>query len=77
LVEVRNAVVHHGGIVDNYHKPKVLEKAVDALKGFSITDWHFLGECIKIDRGALDPYIEHMSQLLENIHKTAHEGELL
>lgn len=77
LVEVRNAVVHNGGIIDNYNKPKVLKKAVDALNGFSITNWHFLGECIKIDREALDPYIDGMSQLLEDLHKTAHEKGLL
>jgi hypothetical protein len=77
LSEVRNAVVHSGGVVRDYEKPRVLRKAVDALEGFSITNWHFWGVCIKIDRGALDPYIDSMAQLLVEIQKTADERKLL
>jgi hypothetical protein len=78
LVEVRNAVVHNGGVVNNYRKPNKLKKAVDALNGFHISKWHvWWDECIRIDRGALDPHIDGMSQLLHDIHKIADETGLL
>jgi hypothetical protein len=77
LVQVRNAVVHNGGVICNYSKLGILEKAIDSLKGFSITDWHFFGKCIEIERGALNIYIEAMSHLLYAIHKTADERGLL
>jgi hypothetical protein len=78
LVEVRNALVHSGAMVSNYRRPKELKKAIDTLRGFDITKWHvWLDDCIKIDRGALDPYIEGMSQLIKDIHKAAHERGLL
>jgi hypothetical protein len=79
LVVVRNAVVHIGGIVRDLPKQKraELQKAVESLKGFRIANWHFLGECVEIDRDALDPYIDSMGQLLFEIYKTADEKRLL
>jgi hypothetical protein len=77
LVVVRNAIAHNAGIVRTYIKPKVLKKAVDDLNGFSIANWHFLGECVQIDQGALESYIDGLSQLLEDIHKAADEAGLL
>jgi hypothetical protein len=39
-------------MIRKYNKPNVLKKAVDELedKGFHIANWHFLGECVQIDR---------------------------
>src|SRR5689334_21903744 len=77
IVDVRNAVVHSAGIVDNYNKPKVLKKAIYKLDGFDIANWHFLGQCVQIDRGALDPHLNGMARLLFEIYKTADEKEML
>jgi hypothetical protein len=79
LVEVRNVVVHNSGVVRNLVKFKlqVLRTAIDALKGFSITDCHLVGKRVKIERGALDPYIEGMLQLLTDINTAANERGLL
>jgi hypothetical protein len=70
LVEVRNAVVHSGGIFHNYNRPKVLKTAMQHLNGFSIVSRHLIGECIQIERYALHPYIRSMSWLLHTIYLT-------
>jgi hypothetical protein len=70
LLEIRNAVVHSSGLVHNYHRPKVLKKAVEQLKGFSIVNRDPIGECVQIDQYALPPYIHSMSWLLHEIYVT-------
>jgi hypothetical protein len=68
IVVVRNAVVHGGGIVYNFNKKEDLKKAVKHLKGFSIVNREPVGDCIQIDRHALDPYIDDMLRLLHRIY---------
>jgi hypothetical protein len=79
LVVVRNAVVHYSGVVSNLTETKLqdLKKAIDTLKGFSITDCHLASKRVQIERGALDPYIEGMLQLLTDINTAANERGLL
>lgn len=71
IVYVRNVVAHNTGIVPGCDFEAQLRAAVPRLSGFSITDWHFAGESVKIDRGALQPYIRTMAGLLPRIWEEA------
>jgi len=76
LVFVRNAVAHNSGVAPGYEfngRPleAQLREAVDKLNGFSITNWHFIGDCVKIERGALLPYIRAMGNLLPRMWEEA------
>jgi hypothetical protein len=77
LVTIRNAIVHAGGIERDYEYPRDLSAAVSALKGFSISRWHFFGPCVKIERGALEPHIEAMAKLIPAMWKEADKRGLL
>lgn len=71
LVFVRNAVAHNAGVAPGYKYEAQLREAVSHLKGFSITNWHFIGDCVKVERDALIPYVRTMGSLLPRIWEEA------
>ncbi len=77
LVIARNAIVHSAGIERDYQFRDELEAAIDALRGFSISRWHFFGECVTIDRAALEPYIDAMASMLPEMYEQADKQGLL
>lgn len=71
LVIVRDAIVHGSGI-KRQNKEKELLSAVNFLgNGFSIESVVWLGECVTIKRGALEPHITEMAELLPALYKAA------
>lgn len=77
LVNVRNCVAHSAGLVDSYRHKDELCDSVNTLNGFSIANWQFMGDHITIERGALEPYVDAMRQLIIDLHRTLHERDLL
>lgn len=71
LVHVRNAIAHNAGVAPGYKYESEFRTAVTLLRGFSVTNWHFVGDCVKIERGALPPYIRVMADLLPAIWEAA------
>lgn len=72
LVHVRNVVSHNAGIAAGYRHEAQLRNSVDLLSpGFTIANWNFLGDCVKIERGALTPYIRAMADRLPRIWQAA------
>jgi hypothetical protein len=71
LVHIRNVVAHNAGFVPGYQFESQVREALALLNGFGLEDRIFVGECVKIERGALDPYIRAMSCLMPTIWETA------
>lgn len=69
LTIVRNCIVHSAGIEEQYKYRDSLASAVDHLEGFSIDQWHFFGKHIFINRCALEPYIDSMTEVVVEIHR--------
>ncbi|SRR5258708_27240759 len=76
LVHVRNCIAHSAGIEEHYRFRNQLPAAIARLKGFSLGNQHFLGTHICIERGALNPYIRDIGQLVVDLHRATHEGGL-
>jgi len=77
LVQVRNCIVHNAGIKQRYQHHGALAISVTRLKGFCLGNWHFFGEHICIEKGALNPYINAMGQLIVALHKACHSQGLV
>ena len=77
LVNVRNCIVHSAGILDTYQFKDTLPAAVARLHGFSLANWHFLGDQVCIDRGALDQYIDQLEELIVDLHRAMHVQGLM
>ena len=77
LVCVRNCIAHCAGIEAHYRNRAQLVKAVERLNGFSLDRWHHFGTHVCIERGALNPYVRKMGELVVALHKAAHEQGLL
>ncbi len=77
LVRVRNCIAHSAGLEEDYEHRDQLPEAIQRLKGFSLANWHFFGNHVAIEKGALDRYIENMKHLVVDLYKAAHEKGLL
>lgn len=77
LVYVRNCIAHNAGLEEDYKYKSDLSASIERLKGFSLANWHFLGNHIAIEKGALGTYIEEMKHLVLDIQKAAYEQKLL
>lgn len=71
IVFVRNVISHNAGVVPSCDFEDQLRAAIKHLSGFSIVNWHFVGECVKIEKGALNTYIRAMTRLLPQIWEEA------
>jgi hypothetical protein len=76
LVIVRNCIAHSAGIEEHY-KYRDLAAAVNRLIGITLDKWHFLGRHVCIERGALNPYVQRMGELIVALHRAADEQDLL
>lgn len=77
IVHIRNCIAHSAGIGEHYRHRDRLPAAIARLTGFSLANWHCFGTHICIDRGALNPYVRDMGNMIVAIHKTVHEQGLL
>jgi len=77
LVQIRNCITHAAGIVKYYRYPQKLTTAIRRLEGFSIDSWHFIGQHVCIQRGALNRYIDRTGQLVVAIHRACYEQGLV
>jgi hypothetical protein len=77
LINVRNCIVHSAGLLENYQFRDTLPTSVARLRGFSLANWHFFGDQVCIERGALDQYIDQMGKLVVHLHQSMHEKGLM
>lgn len=77
LVNVRNCIVHSAGILRTYQFKDTLPDSVARLHGFSLENWHIFGNHVCIERGALNPYIDLMEELVIDLHRTMSEKGLM
>jgi hypothetical protein len=77
LVHVRNCIAHNAGIEKDYRFRQHLPTAIGRLAGFSLGSWHLFGKHVCIDRGALNPFIDAMGELVVELHKACHEQGLI
>jgi len=77
LVHIRNCIAHNAGIVQYDRHCEALETSITSLKGFCLDNWHFFGKHVCIEKGALNPHIDALGQLIVTLHKACHEQGLL
>lgn len=77
LINVRNCIVHSAGLLETYQFKDTLPASVDRLRGISLANWHFFGDQVCIDRGALEQYIDQMGKLIVDLHRSMHEKGLM
>ncbi len=77
LINVRNCIVHSAGLLETYQFKDTLPAFVARLRGLSLANWHFFGDQVCIERGALHPYIDEMGKLVVDLHRLMHEKGLM
>ena len=77
LVHIKNCIAHSAGIEKYYKHREQLPEDVERLAGFDLDNWHFFGQHICIEKGALNPHIEAMGELVVTLNKAAHKKDLL
>lgn len=68
LVQIRNCIAHSAGIIENYRFKNELPAAVSRIGGITIANWHFFGDQICIERGALEPHLDRAAELVVALH---------
>jgi hypothetical protein len=77
IVHIRNCIAHSAGIEEHYERRDQLAAAVKRLEGVSLDNWHYLGKHVCIAKGALNPHIRQIGDLVVALHKASHEQGLL
>jgi len=77
LVQVRNCIVHSAGIVETYRFKNDLPAAVARIDGITLANWHFFGDQVCIERGALEPHIDGAAELVVALHSSMRERGFL
>lgn len=77
LVKIRNCIVHSAGVVATYQFKQDLPNAVARIEGVSLGNWHFFGDQICIERGALEGHIDQTASLVVELHTKMREQGLL
>lgn len=77
LVQIRNCIAHSAGVVATYEHKVDMPKSVARIEGVSIENWHFLGDQICIERGALEGYIDQTASLVVELHSKMRSQGLL
>lgn len=77
LVQIRNCIVHSAGIVETYRYKKDLPAAISRIDGITLANWHFFGDQVCIERGALEPHIDRAAKLVVTLHSAMRERGFL
>lgn len=73
LVQIRNCIAHTAGIVETYRFKEALPSAVAKVNGVTLANWHFFGDQICIEKGALEPHIDRAAELVVSLHSALRE----
>lgn len=77
IVQIRNCIAHSAGIVDAYRFKSDLPAAASRIEGVTLENWHFFGDQICIERGALEPHIDRAAELVVTLHSAMRARGLL
>jgi hypothetical protein len=78
LTWIRNAITHNAGLLKGAQRAAQIRAGMATYApGFKLSDWHFIGETVEIERGALDPIIEHWSEVIHELHTIAFKKKLI
>jgi hypothetical protein len=58
IIKIRNCIAHAMGSVENYEHGEEIAGIVRTLKGFGISDKHFINGTIDIEKGAVEAIIQ-------------------
>src|SRR5262245_24766424 len=65
LTWVRNVITHNAGLLKGApRESEIRAQIVNYSPTFKLSDWHFIGETVEIQRGALDPIIDRWSEII-------------
>lgn len=73
LVQIRNCIVHAAGITESYRFKDTLPSAVARISGIALANWHFFGDQVCIEKGALEPHIDRAAELVVSLHSALRE----
>lgn len=77
IIQVRNCVVHHAGLLSAYKYDQQLRESLLGFSGIKVSDINYLGECIEIEQGFLEGLIRDFREWLPNIERVALDKELV
>lgn len=77
LVQIRNCIAHSAGIIETYRYKESLPSAVARIDGIALANWHFFGDQVCIEKGALEPHIDRAAKLVVSLHTAMRERGLL
>ena len=69
LVQLRNCIVHAGGIVESYRYKDDLPQAINQIPGATIESRHFFGPQVYFERGALEGPFKRTAELILMLHR--------
>jgi hypothetical protein len=74
LTWVRNIIIHNSGLLKGCkYESAVRQFIVQYEPSFKISNWHFVGDTIEIQRNAIDPLISSWKDIIYELYKSAHE----
>jgi hypothetical protein len=74
IIWVRNAIIHNSGLLKGYQQEKAIRQAIlQYPPAFTISNWHFVGDTIEIQRGAIEPLIATWKSIIYDLYKSAHQ----
>jgi hypothetical protein len=78
LTWVRNVITHNAGLLKGAtREAEIRAQIVTYGPAFKLSDWHFIGETVEIQRGALDPIIDRWSEIIRETHTVATKKKLI
>jgi hypothetical protein len=77
LVQIRNCIVHAAGITESYRFKDTLASAVARINGIALANWHFFGDQVCIEKGALEPHIDRAAELVVSLHSALRKNGYL
>jgi hypothetical protein len=77
IVYARNCIAHSAGVLNNYKHSKKLSVDIKRLNGFTFNNPDFIKDYLWIERNALNPYIDAISDFIFLLFKTCYEKDLV
>jgi hypothetical protein len=77
LVSIRNCILHNSGILrDDKFEASIRERVLHR-SDFRISNWHFVGECIEINKGAIESRTVMWRDMVYEIYRASFEKRLM
>jgi hypothetical protein len=78
LIWVRNSIMHNAGTLKGYKHEQDVRNAIAAYApGFSISNWHHIGDTVEIKHGTLEPLIKAWAEIIRELYTVATKRKLL